>query len=42
MVVGEEKEKFRTQETLTWRLKILNEAAKKVPHNAEEWDGFCF
>lgn len=30
------KEKFCTQETVTRRLKILNEVAKKVPHNAEE------
>ena len=36
------KEKFCTQETATRRLKILNEVAKKVPHNAEELDGFCF
>lgn len=30
------KEKFCTQETATRRLKILNEVAKEVPHNAEE------
>ena len=34
--LARKKEKFRTQETATSRLKMLNEAAKKFPYNPEE------